>query len=185
MVRSVDMARVLLGSMTLAQVLVGCSEPAEPDWCTERQDETAIPANGRLQVDYRGHFATGPVEIEPFVTNEPKTALVAKGCATDRQGTLWRFHGGWVMPEQASFPLDVERQPTEQATFLGRLSVCPHGACVERETEIVGGVFPNGLGTISAYDPAAGSFAGTIRMVNALDEEINVEADLQWTTPAR
>ena len=171
--------RSLLG-VSLVCTLGACEEQ-KLDWCIEDEDENAVPATGTLSVSYQGRYGGGPVSIEPFVKTDPRGVVIAEGCGTDAAGNLWRLRGGWIIPDSQALPAEFEREPDTQG-FSGELIICEHAECLEgQEFKVMGGLFVDGRGTISAYDPVLGRFATDTRVTNGLQEEIALTVDIHWT----
>jgi hypothetical protein len=158
---------------------LGACEEKSLDWCIEDEDENAVPALGLLSVSYQGRYGRGPVSIEPFVKTDPRGVVIAQGCGSDAAGNLWRLRGGWIIPDNPSLPAQFER---ETEVFSGELIICEHAECLEgQEFNVMGGLFVDARGTISAYDPALGRFATDTRVTNGLQEEIVLAFDIHWT----
>ena len=162
-----------------------CGPEDDFDWCTEARDPDAIPATGSLSIDYQGFFATGPVSIKPYIENDPGEVLIAKGCGTDAKGTLWRFFGGWLVPQGTVLPAELQSDDAAGAVFNAEILVCKDADCAgENKSRIVAMTSP-GSGTVHSFEPGAGIFASDARLSNGLDEEIRIEADLHWVPAAR
>lgn len=161
-------------------MLVACGEEEWHDWCTERYDPDTVPATGTLTIDYQGRFAAGPVNIEAHVKNVERAGVITKGCGTDSGGTLWRFFGGWSIPEGAPPARQLVDDPKGfnlSADFL----VCEGGSCLgSRQTRVVG-LQESWQGTIQSFDLDGGSLAAEAVSDDGLGTEVRVRADLHWT----
>jgi hypothetical protein len=161
-------------------LLAACGREEVYDWCTERYDPDTVPATGTLTIDYQGRFATGPVNIEAHVKNVDRAGVITKGCATDAQGTLWRFSGGWSIPEGAPPPQQLVSDPNGVNLSVDFL-VCEGGSCLGSRQARVVGLGESWQGTIASFDLDGGSLAPEALSDDGFGAQVRVQADLDWT----
>ncbi|MEY4544941.1 MAG: hypothetical protein RL685_1136 [Pseudomonadota bacterium] len=166
----------LLGAPLL--LLAACGPEDSLDWCLERQDPDTVPATGSLIISYDGRFAKGPVNIEAHVKNVLRAGVITKGCGTDEDGTLWRFFGGWSIPEGTPPEQPLVSDPNG-VNLSGDFVVCKGGSCRGGETRIVG-FRESWEGTVHSFDLDGGSLAAEAFSEDGFGVEVRVQADLSW-----
>jgi len=164
----------------LALLLCACGSEDDFDWCAEAQDPEAIRATGSLSIDYDGFFATGPVSITPYIRNDLPSVVIAKGCGTDKSGTLWRLFGGWLVPTGTGLPAELQADDEAGASFSSEIIVCKDAECLDGKRARILTQAIYGSGTVQSFDPATGVLVSEVLLTNGLQEEIRIEADLHW-----